>query len=276
MQRLQAQGWHACAFPMVSIQSLTHQVVEAADWDEMKSAQALMFVSVNALQGWWDLLTEHQRHHWQNVWSCKPESVHIPGVWVTGLATAQAALRLGIPADVICRPLSGLEDSESLWNEVQGRVQAGDRVWIFRGTDAPQSTESSSGQGRSWLGDTLRERGVKVRYLATYERVSPMWTPQQQSEWEQLCNIAFAAHSLIWVFTSAQLMQEAVHRMPETKVRQILVTSKVFVTHERMVDLAHKLGWVDVQCVGSGWMSLVRFLKHHAVGFHQPPLESST
>lgn len=255
---------------MVSIQSLNHLQVKAEDWADMQSAQALMFVSVNALEGWWSLLTEHQRQHWQNVWSCEPVSVHAPRVWVTGLATAQAALRLGVPNDVICRPLSGPEDSESLWNEVQGRVQEGDRVWIFRGTDAPQSAESSTGQGRSWLGDTLRDRGVMVRYLATYERVSPVWTLQQQSEWEQLCNLSSPTHSLIWVFTSAQLMQEAVHRMPESKVRQILATSKVCVTHERMVDWAHQLGWVDVQCVGTGWMSLLRFLKHHAGGFHQP------
>lgn len=276
VQRLHAQGWKACALPMMEIRHTTKSAFDGADWSRMRSAHALMFVSVNALEGWWSLLSEEQRQQVLQAWSQQPSAV-APRVWVTGLATAQAALRLGVPAEWIDRPLPDeSEDSESLWRVVQPQVQPGGQVWIMRGAEAQGSKHMGSGHGRSWLGDVLTEQGATVQYLATYERDEPNWSESEQKIWRQLCESTWPATRLVWVFTSAQLLKETVKRMDTTsamtpRVRQ----GKVCVTHERMVPLARSAGWTDINCIGSGVVSLMRFLEQHFGAPHQPPLESS-
>lgn len=276
VQRLQAQGWQACALPMMAIRYPKKSAFDGADWSRMRSAQALMFVSVNALAGWWSLLSQEQRQQALQAWAQPPSAV-APRVWVTGLATAQAALRLGVPAEWIDRPLSDeSEDSESLWRVVEPQVQPGGQVWIMRGAEVQGKAHMGTGHGRSWLGDVLTEHGATVQYLATYERDEPNWSESEQKIWHQLCASTGPATRLVWVFTSAQLLNEAVKRMLATPAMTPWVwQAKVCVTHERMVPLARSAGWTDIDCIGSGLVSLMRFLEQHFGAPHQPPLESS-
>ncbi len=134
---IEASGGRAIAFPAIEIVPLgAAAVCDAAA--RLPTPDITVFVSPNAVE-------------------YGAEFAGDATIAAVGPATAQALAASGKPADIV--PTVGY-DSESLLEEQALQNVVGKNIVIIRGTD-----------GRQLLGDTLRERGALVHYLAVYERI---------------------------------------------------------------------------------------------------------
>jgi len=135
-------------FPVLEIvPRATHDIL--ADADRLPDADLAVFVSPNAVRFGMPF-------------------GQAPDIAAIGPATARAIEAAGFATTV--RPAVGF-DSESLLLEPALVNVAGKHIRIIRGTS-----------GRNLLGDTLRERGATVDYLATYTRRRPVIAASEMQE----------------------------------------------------------------------------------------------
>ncbi|EXI88427.1 MAG: Uroporphyrinogen-III synthase [Candidatus Accumulibacter regalis] len=149
--------------------------------------------------------------------------------WPAGLqavAIGQGSLSL-LLAYGIRNPLAPLErfDSESLLElpALQSPAVAGQRVVIFRGNG-----------GREFLADSLRERGAQVDYVSCYQRSSPASAAVLEALWRNGRLDALTVSSSEGLRNLVDLL--------DASARASLCTTPVFVPHQRIADLAQKLG----------------------------------
>ena len=145
--RLREHGHEPLVLPLLAIAGPPDPGVlqrAAADADHYA---AVMFVSANAVQGFF---------------ACKPPFARARA-WAPGPATGEALRSAGVPAERIDAPAAdaGQFDSESLWEQVDGQLHAGDRLLLVRGADG-----EGRSQGRDWLAQQLAARGVAVDTVA--------------------------------------------------------------------------------------------------------------
>lgn len=194
-QQLQDQGLNACALPMMEIgpsRSAEAQASVHTALQQLPHYRALMFVSGNAVRHFFALLRSH--------------ALTAPAAalyWSPGPGTSQALLSEGIQAQSIIQPASNASqfDSESLWEQAQHHIQAGDHVLIVRGGDGQQA----AGQGRQWLTEQLQQCGVQVAFAAVYERLPPEVTPAFLERITTLRN-----QNALWLLSSSECMQHLV------------------------------------------------------------------
>lgn len=150
---VESAGGHAILFPALKIVALDPDTVAAAR-AAMPAPDVVIFVSRNAVDHGIDYIGNGL-------------------VAAIGPSTASAIEATGQHVDI--RPDTGF-DSESLLATPAMQNIAGKTVLIVRGT-----------RGRQLLGDTLRERGADVHYLATYDRITAEPGPDElariESEW---------------------------------------------------------------------------------------------
>lgn len=132
-----AAGGRVIDFPVMDIVGRDRRAIDA-DLDSLGEADIVIFVSANAV--------EHG-------FAAARGGARLAAI---GAATAAALEAAGGHVDIL--PAAGF-DSEALLAEPALVAVGGRRILIVRGNG-----------GRELLGDTLRQRGAKVDYLAVYER----------------------------------------------------------------------------------------------------------
>lgn len=228
-QALAAQGVAAEALPLIAIAPPLDAAPLHAAWRALGDYAALMFVSGNAVRGFFD---------------AEMPSGHAPSAlqaietraWAPGPGTSAALRAGGWPAGRIDEPAPDAPqfDSEALWARVQAQAQPGRRVLIVRGAGA-----TGRDQGREWLRARLAAAGVAVTSLAAYRRTAPVLSAAQQARARQ------AAHDgTVWVFSSA----EAIAHLRQAVPGADWSGARALVTHPRMAEAARGAGFGQVSC----------------------------
>lgn len=150
---IEQAGGTAIEFPVLEIEPLDAEDVAAAR-AVIPAPDVVVFVSRNAVDYGLDYVGNGL-------------------IAAIGPATAAAIEATGRHVDI--RSDTGF-DSESLLSTAALQDVAGKTILVIRGS-----------RGREHLGDTLRERGADVHYLATYDRVSAKPAPEVvariETEW---------------------------------------------------------------------------------------------
>jgi uroporphyrinogen-III synthase len=229
-------GWTVLHVPLLRIEavqdaSLLEQAWRSQVLDPDRVAQALMFVSANAVD-----------HFMQACPIAAPQwtqrAAMGPRAWATGPATAAALGRWGWPAACIDWPGSAVAtfDSEALWAVVRDQVRPGARILIVRGGDA-----QGQAQGRAWLAERLQEAGANVHECVAYRASAAAWTDEQGKLAQQACD-----GGSVWVLQSSQALLALVQALPAQDWSQV----PVVVTHPRIAQTASRLGFADVSVIG--------------------------
>ncbi|MDR2000156.1 MAG: uroporphyrinogen-III synthase [Zoogloeaceae bacterium] len=158
--------------------------------------------------------------------------------WPPGLRTAtvgksseQALARFGVGK--VVAPQDRF-DSEALLELPELQAMQGKRVVIFRGDG-----------GRELLGDTLRQRGAEVEYIACYRRDKPALDPAPLLKlWSdsRLDGVTVTSSEGLRNFV------EMIGKLGQTWLKK----TPLFVPHQRIAALARALGCHDVILTGAG------------------------
>jgi uroporphyrinogen-III synthase len=130
-------------------------------------------------------------------------------------------------------------DSEALLDLPELQDMAGKRVVIFRGDG-----------GRELLGDTLKQRGAQVEYVACYHRDKPALDPAPLLKlWGE------GSLDAVTVTSSEGLrnLVDMVGKLGQTWLKK----TPLFVPHQRIAGLARALGCHEVILTGPGDAGLV-------------------
>jgi len=162
-----------------------------------------------------------------------PEQLQIATV---GQGSARALHELGIVK--VIAPVERF-DSEGLLALPELQSIAGWQVMIFRGDG-----------GRELLGDTLKARGAIVEYAACYQRSKPK---------QDVTILVDAVPDVIMVSSSEALGH--LWQMLDENARAALLTTPLFLPHERIAELAKQQGWKEIHLTGSGDEGLLSALQ---------------
>ncbi|MBV8621272.1 MAG: uroporphyrinogen-III synthase [Curvibacter sp.] len=223
-RQLREQGWNAQALPLIHIDAPRHpQPAPPGPW------RAWMFVSPNAVQHF------HARAAHQ---------IPMPDrAWAPGPGTARALIAAGWDASRVDTPPpdAGQFDSEHLWAQVHSQVQAGDRVLIVRGLDAPTddaqplpAEAAQRGSGREWLAARLHEAGAQAVPFVVYERHAPT----ADATLLQRARTA-AADGSLWLFSSSEAIRNLQACLPDVSWQ----AATALVTHPRIGAAATAAGF---------------------------------
>lgn len=222
VRALQQAGHSAEACPLIEIAFLPATPLPLPD------AQALMFVSPQAVAAWW----------------AQGRAV-VPGqrCWAPGPGTARALRARGVPDAQIDQPPATAPqfDSEALWAVVQPQVGPGHRLLIVRGdsgpAETPASTPATAGQGREWLAQRCRAAGGEVQALAVYRRCAPTWSPAQRQR-----ALAASHGDSRWLFSSS----EALAHLQQLCPGHDWSAARALVTHPRIAANARAMGFGEI------------------------------
>ena len=224
VQALQQAGHAAWALPLISIAPAPDMAAVQRAWQQVPRYQGLMFVSANAVEGFY---------------AARPPGAPEPvQAWATGPGTVRALLQAGQPAAQIVAPPGNAPqfDSEALWTLLAGRIQPGARVLVVRGADA--AGRSSEGAGRDWFTQQVQQAGGTVDLLATYQRQRPVLNAEQQQRAQ-----AAASDGSVWLFSSS----EAVHNLQSCLPGQDWRAARAVATHARIAQAARAAGFAEVR-----------------------------
>ncbi len=121
-------------------------------------------------------------------------------------------------------------DSETLLARPELQAVAGWKVMIFRGDG-----------GRELLGETLKMRGAEVEYASCYQRSKP---PVDMGK------LLVARPDVITVTSSEAL--NYFYELLDEQSKEMMLQTPLFVPHERIANLARKLGWQAVTLTQGG------------------------
>ncbi|XAH21620.1 uroporphyrinogen-III synthase [Xylophilus sp. GW821-FHT01B05] len=229
MQSLRAEGFDAHALPLITIApSPAPQALRRA-WQDLAQYQVLMFVSANAADAFF---------------AARPAGATWPRTaraWAPGPGTAAALLRCGLAPEQIDAPANDAAqlDSESLWQQVQGRAGPGMHMLLVRGTDAGahSSATPERGSGREWLVQQVTQAGGSVDYVVSYERQVPT-----ANCFDATLARAAAAAGDIWLFSSSEAIANLCALLPDIDWSR----SPALATHPRIADAAMRAGFAPV------------------------------
>ena len=247
---LRARGLDAAALPLMAIGPCTDPASQQALIAARQAARtsghyrAVMFVSGNAVQYFFER-NQPDAHTQQAQIASNTRA------WTPGPGTARALLELGIPQTQIDGPTPDAAqfESETLWQQVHGQIQPGDRVLIVRGdsgnsganiqpispaASTEQPTASIAGAGRDWLAAQLRKAGAQVEFLAVYQRQRPQWTELQTQQARQA-----ASDGSLWLFSSSEAVANLQQLLPHQSWHQ----GRALATHDRIASKAREAGF---------------------------------
>ncbi|HET8746179.1 MAG TPA: uroporphyrinogen-III synthase [Ramlibacter sp.] len=217
--RLRARGHASLVLPLIEIAPPPDlQPLRAAAAD-LARYRAVMFVSANAVQGFFGVAGGFDG----------------PRAWAPGLGTRDALRAAGVPPERIDTPApdAGQFDSESLWQQVQGQLHAGERLLLVRGGDG-----EGRSQGREWLAQQLAAQGVTVDTVVAYIRRCPSWGEEERA----LARRA-AADGSLWLFSSSEAAANLAALLPG----QSWAGARALATHPRIALAVRTLGFGDVR-----------------------------
>mgnify|MGYP004702314617 FL=1 len=227
---LQARGIDAQALPLIAITPPTDaQALEAAR-ARVASYRAIMVVSSNAAQHFFDQKTALAL-------TAQALAAIKTRVWSPGPGTARALQALGVHAARIDIPAldAAQFDSESLWAEVHGQIGPGSRVLIVRGTEAGAAQQ---GTGRDWLAQQIQAAGGQVDFVVAYTRGAPDWNAAQQAQAR-----AAAVDGSLWLLSSSQAVDNLRAALSGQDWRQ----ARALATHPRIAQAAQAAGFGSVR-----------------------------
>ncbi|THU05408.1 uroporphyrinogen-III synthase [Lampropedia puyangensis] len=201
--------------------------------EQLDRYQAIMHVSPNAVQFFWD---QSGLAQWQQI-AMNPAKAkgQPPRLWSPGPGTSQALQNLGFTQAAIDQPApvhASQFDSEALWTVVHKQITLGSRVLVVRGSSESASDKSNNcnrGSGRDWLAQTLGNHGAEVDFICVYERRPPRWQAHQAA----LVTLA-ENHQFIWLFSSSEAVSNLTTHYPAHHWRN----HSAIATHPR---IAHTL-----------------------------------
>ncbi|MDP3082093.1 MAG: uroporphyrinogen-III synthase [Rubrivivax sp.] len=218
---LRELGLDAEALPLIGIAPVLDAAPVAAAWAGLADYRLVMFVSANAVE---------------QFFSHRPPVASWPAgvlAGATGPGTTAALCAAGVPLACQVAPPDDAPrfDSEALWQQLSGRDWAGADVLVVRGE-----------QGRDWLGDTLRQRGARVHFVAAYQRL----TPTLDAGGRALLDQALAAPAQhLWLFSSSEALDHLKALAPGAD----WAASAALASHPRIVQAALAAGFGHVEAV---------------------------
>jgi uroporphyrinogen-III synthase len=231
---LQAHGLEAVALPLIAIGPAADRAPVEAAWFDLPRQAALMFVSANAVEHFFD--------------AAPGGAGWPPGTLAaaTGPGTAAALIARGVPPAQLVQPAADAErfDSEHLWPQLAQHDWAGRPVLIVRGEG-----------GRDWLGERWREAGAEVRWLQAYRRAVPALDAGARA----LLAAALAAPAdHVWVFSSSEAIANLGCLVPTGTP---WTAHTALATHPRIGDAARAAGFGRVVEAGADLGSVVACLE---------------
>lgn len=224
---IEQRGGSAVLMPTIEIRPRALSAEGAAVLADLAQCDFALFISANAV-------THGLRH--VTAWPAA-----LPALAV-GQATARALERHGITQVIM--PDDGA-DSEALLRLPALSKVRGRRIVIFRGAG-----------GRELLANTLRQRGARVDYVETYERLAPMTDPAPVV---RLCEND-ALHAIC--VSSAQGI-ENLFAMAGEHGAACLRRLPLFVPHPRLALHARSIGVHQVIVCAPGDEAMVAALEAH-------------
>ena len=231
-EQLQARGFDAVALPLIAIGPAPGNDLRQC-WDTLHSFDAVMFVSSNAAQYFFESKQALAPVPWAQI---APKT----RAWSPGPGTARTLLAAGVPPHVLDTPPpdAGQFDSEALWDVVHNQVRPGHRTLVVRGQDGPASPQGQGrGHGRDWLARQLQAAGGEVDFVAVYTRHAPCWDARQQARAQ-----AAAQDGSVWLFSSSQAVLHLQQCLPGLPTRY-WQAARAVATHPRIADAARAAGF---------------------------------
>ncbi|PTT19225.1 uroporphyrinogen-III synthase [Acidovorax sp. HMWF029] len=231
---LAARGIQAVALPLIDIGPCTDAAAQhalAQAHARLAQYRALMFVSGNAVV------------HFFEQKSASPRDSHTLSAikmraWAPGPGTARALEQAGVPPGHIDGPAPDAPqfDSETLWQQVAGQIQPGDRVLIVRGHSGGVH-DTAQGSGRDWLARQIEAAGGQVDFVVAYQRGAPRLGPTEVALAQQA-----AQDGTVWLLSSS----EAVAHLSEALPGQHWGAARALATHPRIAQAARAAGFGTV------------------------------
>lgn len=217
--RLRRHGLDPLVLPLLAIGPPPDPRALAQAAAQVDRYDAVMFVSANAVQGFF----------------AAAPAFHRPRAWAPGPATREALQAAGVPDERIDAPAAdaGQFDSESLWQQVGGQLRVGDRLLLVRGGDS-----EGRSQGRDWLTRQLAAAGVQVDTTVAYVRHLPAWSDEEFAAARRA-----ADDGSVWLFSSSEAAGNLARLLPQQDWRQ----ARALATHPRIADAVRILGFGEVQ-----------------------------
>ncbi len=209
-EALRAAGARAVWLPTLQVEPVRSSPALDAALSSVPVADWAIFASPNAVNYGLRLLAERglRLPHW----------VRLATV---GAGTAKVLRDHGYV--VTCKPSSGFT-SEALLDMPEFAVGPGERVLIFRGEG-----------GRALLGETLRQRGAKVKFVEVYRRARPpVDAAAALAAWGQASRRWVIVTSEEGLGNLVQMVGPSVHELQEAG----LIT-----VSERIAQSAQRRGW---------------------------------
>jgi uroporphyrinogen-III synthase len=233
--RLAERGMDAVPLPLLAIAAAPDPQALHAAASRADEYGAVMFVSANAVQGFFQAQPQFLRAR----------------AWAPGPATRDALLAAGVPQARIDAPAADAAqfDSDHLWQQVQGQLAAGDRLLLVRGGDA-----HGRSQGREWITGQLAAAGVEVDAVLAYVRRLPAWTAVQR----EMARRAAADRSL-WLFSSSEAAANLQQLMPA----QAWSRARALATHPRIADAVRAVGFGELRACQPGFEAVVASIELH-------------
>jgi uroporphyrinogen-III synthase len=222
-RRIESAGGVAVLFPLLDISPVQDDRILREQIARLDETYLAIFISPNAVRHGIGAIREFGKI---------PESLRIAAV---GQGSARDLRALGLHG--IIAPTERF-DSEGLLALPELQQVAGRKIMIFRGDG-----------GRELLGDTLKERGASVEYVACYQRSKPQ---QDQRA------ILDASPDIISVTSSEALGY--LWAMLDASAREKLRSTPLFVPHPRIAGLAGEQGWQCIELTESGDAGLLNAL----------------
>lgn len=225
-QALAAAGHEALQLPLIEIASAPHPAEVQACWARLAQFQAVMFVSANAVAGFFA--------------NKSGNADAMPRAWATGPGTVRALLAQGVAEALIDAPapLAAQFDSEALWSVARGQIRGGEQVLIVRGAGSQALENAANRSGRDWLADELGRAGATVEFCTAYQRIRPRFTPAQLAQVQRWVS-AEHAETVVWLFSSGEAIDNLALAMPG----QSWLLARAMCTHPRIADRARGHGF---------------------------------
>lgn len=234
VEQLVQRGIAAVALPLIHIGPVTDrasQTAVAQARQRLQDYRALMFVSGNAA------LYFFESNHALALTNQAQAAIKTRA-WAPGPGTARVLQELGFAADRIDGPADNAAqfDSETLWQQVHGQVQPGDRILIVRGRSA--GVHESEGTGRDWLARQIEAAGAQVEFVVAYQRGAPAFTTDELTLARQA-----ASNGSVWLFSSSEAIAHLCAALPQ----QSWHTASALATHPRIAKTARDAGFGQVR-----------------------------
>jgi uroporphyrinogen-III synthase len=217
--QLQAHGVSCLVLPLIAITPAPNPAAVRAAWDQLPACQAALFVSANAVQGFFATGA---------AWPTGPRA------WAPGPGTREALRAAGVAQERIDAPApDALQfDSEALWQQVASQVQPGFQVLLVRGGDA-----TGRAAGREWLAEQVAARGGRAASVVAYARGVPHWSAA-----ELAAAHGAATDGSLWLFSSS----EAVRNLLALAPGEHWHAARALATHPRIAQAARAAGFGSV------------------------------